>query len=148
MLLEPVMKALVLLPLLSCLAFAAEPVKTNAKLPEDQIIFPPPETSANLKITAAFKSDTVVSEVVQGNWIRKEHLLTYEVTKPDPGFPHKELTFVCRDQNPAPKSGIKVKKVPWPFRGGSMTFALSRDESVQYEAYFSILRYDAVEPQK
>jgi hypothetical protein len=142
------MKALALLPLLSCLAFAAEPVKTNAKLPQDQLIAPPPEAATTLKITATLKSDTVVSEVVQGNWIRTEHLLTYEVSKPDAGFPHKELTFVCRDQNPAPLSGIKVKKVAWPFREGAMTFALSRDESVQYDAYFNILRYDAVEPQK
>lgn len=142
------MKALVLLPLLSCVAFATEPVKTNAKLPEDQIIAPPPETVPDLKVTATFKSDTVVSEVVQGNWIRTEHLLTYEVTKPAEGSPHKELTFVCRDQNPAPLSGIKVKKVPWPFREGAMTFALSRDESVLYEPYFNIRRYDPVDPKK
>jgi hypothetical protein len=142
------MKALALLPLLSCLAFAADPVKTNAKLPDDQIIAPPPETTPDLKITAILKSDTVISEVVQGNWIRTEHLLTYDVTKLEAGFPHKELTFVCRDQNPTPGSGIKVKKVPWPFHEGTMTFAMCRDESVQHEAYFSILRYDPVEPQK
>ncbi|MCW1923300.1 hypothetical protein OKA05_12110 [Luteolibacter arcticus] len=142
------MKAFALLPLLSCLAFAAEPVKTNAQLPEDQIIFPQPETAEGVKITASLKSDTVVSEVIQGNWIRTEHLLTYEVTKADAGFPHKELTFVCRDQNPTPESGIMVKKVPWPFQKGSMTFSVSRDESVRHTPYFNIARYDAIEPQK
>jgi hypothetical protein len=142
------MNALALLPLLSCLAFAADPVKTNARLPDDQIIFPQPEAAPDLKVTATFKSDTAISEVVQGNWIRKEHLLTYEVTRPEAGFPHKELTFVCRDSNPTPESGIQVKKVAWPFRGGTMTFGLSRDKSVRHDAYFSIVRYDAVEPQK
>jgi hypothetical protein len=140
------MKTLALLPLLSCLALAADPVKTNARLPDDQIIFPPAETAPELKITATFKSDTVVSKVIQGNWIRTEHLLTYEVTKPEASFPHKELTFVCRDSNPAPESGIQVKKVAWPFRGGSMTFGLSRDKSIRHEAYFNIVGYDAVKP--
>ncbi|HEY1121645.1 MAG TPA: hypothetical protein VGE67_08600 [Haloferula sp.] len=142
------MKALILLPFLSCLAFAADPVKTNARLPDDRIIFPQPEAAPELKVTATFKSDTVVSKIEQGNWIHTEHLLTYEVTKPTDGFPHKELTFVCRDSNPTPESGIRLKKVAWPFHGDSMTFALSRDESVRHDAYFSIVRYDTVEPQK
>ena len=148
MLLDPSMKALVLLPLLSCLAFAADPVKTNARVPDDKIIFPPPEAAPDLKVTATFKSDTVISEVIQGNWVRTEHLVTYEVTNPEAGFPHKELTFVCRDSNPTPESGIQVRKVPWPFQEGSMTFSLSRDKSVRHTPYFSIVRYDAVEPQK
>lgn len=142
------MKALAFLPLLSSLAFAADPVKTNARLADDKIIFPQPKEAPDLKVTATFKSDTVVSEVVQGNWIRTEHLVTYEITKPEAGFPHKELTFVCRDSTPTPDSGIQVKKVAWPFREGSMTFGLSRDKSVRHDAYFSIVRYDAVEPQK
>jgi hypothetical protein len=148
MLHEPVMKALVLLPFLSCLAFAAEPVKTNARTTDDKIIFPPPEAAEGLKVTADFKSDTVVSEVIQGNWIRTEYLVTYEVTEADDAFPYKELTFVCRYSNPTPESGIRVKKVPWPFRKGTMTFTLTRDQSVRHEAYFSIVRYDAAEPQK
>jgi hypothetical protein len=148
MLHEPSMKALALLPFLSCLAFAAEPVKTNARLPDDKIIFPPAETAPYEKITAAFKSDTVVSQIIQGNWISTEHLITYEVTKPAAGFPHKELTFVCRDRTATKESGIMEKRVPWPFRKRTMTFAVTRDQSVRHEAYFNIFGYDAVEPQK
>ena len=55
---------------------------------------------------------------------------------------------MCRDSNPTPESGIQVKKVAWPFRGGTMNFGLSRDKSVRHDAYFTIVRYDAVEPQK
>jgi hypothetical protein len=140
------MKALVLLPFLSCLALAADPVKTNARLPDDKIIFPPAEAAEGLKVTGALKSDTVVSQVVQGNWIRTEYLVTYDVTEADDAFPHKELTFVCRYSNPTPESGIRVRKVPWPFRKGSMTFTLTRDTSVRHDAYFNIVRYDAVVP--
>ncbi|MCW1886738.1 hypothetical protein OKA04_18510 [Luteolibacter flavescens] len=142
------MKSIALLPLLSCLAFAAEPVKTTAGLPEDRIIFPQPDTAPELKVTATFKSDTVISTVQQGNWIRTEHLITYEITKPVPEYPHKELTFICRDQNPTPESGIMVKKVAWPFQKGEMTFSLAKDESVRKGSYFKIVRYDAVEPRK
>lgn len=134
---------LVLLTLLPCFALAEEPVKTNARLPEDQIIFPQPEIAGGIKITAKLKSDRIVSEIAQGNWVRSEHVLTYEVTEAAAGFPHKELVFVCRDTNPDPGSGIKVKKVAWPFTDGSMIFHLAPDASVKHVAYFDITRYDS-----
>ncbi|MEK7952643.1 hypothetical protein [Luteolibacter soli] len=142
------MKALALLPLLSCLAFAADPVKTNAQLPEDKIILAKAETAGEQKVTATFKSDVVLSTVIQGNWIRTEHLVTYDVTGADAGFPLRELIFVCQDSNPTPESGIRARKVPWPFREGAMTFDLSRDKSVRHEAYYSIIRHAPVAPQK
>lgn len=127
---------------LASLAAAAEPSKTNAKLPEDALIFPLPEQADGLKVEAMFKSDEVISKVIQGNWVRSQHLITYEVLVDQEGSVGKELKFICTDSNPAPESGIRVKKVPWPFNGGSMTFTLSKDESCAYMPYFNILRYE------
>jgi len=130
--------------LLAGMALAAEPVKTTAKLPEDSIILTGPERDGELKVTGKFKSDTVISEIVQGNWIRTEHLVTYELSAPGDSFPHKELSFTCRDSSPSPESGIMLKKAAWPFREGSMTFWLDRDELVRHTAYFNIFRYESV----
>lgn len=147
MLLQPMKLLLILLALLPGLLHAGDPVKTNARLPEDQIIFPQPEIRSEMKLTAKLKSDRIISAVAQGNWVRSEHLLTYEVTEAAAGFPHKELIFVCRDTNPDPGSGIKVKKVAWPFTGGSMIFHLAPDASVKHVAYFNITRYDSKNPE-
>lgn len=138
---------LILLTLLPGFALAGEPVKTNARLPEDQIIFPQPGIRSEVKVTARLKSDRIVSAIAQGNWVRSEHVLTYEVTEAAAGFPHKELIFVCRDTNPDPGSGIKVKKVAWPFTEGSMIFHLAPDASVKHVAYFNISRYDSKSPE-
>ena len=146
MLLQPMKLLLVLLALLPCLAPAGEPVKTNARLPEDQIILPQPEITGEVKVTAKLKSDRIISAIAQGNWVRSEHVLTYEVTEAAAGFPHKELVFVCRDTNPDPGSGIKVKKVAWPFTEGSKIFHLAPDASVKHVAYFNITRYDPKKP--
>lgn len=127
---------------LAGLAAAAEPVKTNALLPEDRVIFPQPEQAAGITVAAMFKSDEVISQVVQGNWVRSQHLITYEVLGEKNEQVGKELKFICHDGNPAPESGIRVRKVPWPFKGGSMTFTLSKDESCAYMSYFNILRYE------
>lgn len=134
--------------LLACLlglvaiATAPEPLKTNASLPEDRIIFPQPEQAEGIKVEAMFKGDEVISEVLQGNWIRSQHLITYEVLADGKGPIGKELKFLCTDRKPAPDSGIRIKKVPWPFSGGSMTFILSKDEACAYMPYFNILRYE------
>ena len=127
---------------LAGLAAGAEPLKTNAKLPEDQLIFPQPEQAEGIKVEAMFKSDEVISQVVQGNWIRSQHLITYEVLVNKDSPVGKELKFICTDSNPTVESGIRLKKVPWPFDGGSMTFTLSKDESCAYMPYFNILRYE------
>ena len=145
---EPSMKALLLFALLSGLALAVDPVVTNARLPDDKPISTQPQTAPDLKITAKFKTDTVASEIVQGNWVSTEHVLTYEITEPVAGFPHKELLFVCRHQHASPDSGIREKRAPWPFREGKMTFAVFQDATVRHTAYFDIFRYDSVEPQK
>ena len=147
MLLQPMKLLLFLLTLFPCLALAADPVKTNARLPEDQIIFPQPGIAGEVKVTAKLKSDRIVSVIAQGNWVRSEHVLTYEVTGAAAGFPHKELVFVCRDTNPDPDSGIMVKKVAWPFTEGRMTFHLAPDASVKHVAYFDITRYDSKNPE-
>ncbi len=147
MLLQLMKLFLFLLTLFPCVALAEEPVKTNARLPEDQIIFPQPEIAGEVKFTARLKSDRIVSVIAQGNWVRTEHVLTYEVTKAAAGFPHKELIFVCRDTNPDPGSGIKVKKVAWPFTDSSMIFHLAPDASVKHIAYFNITRYDSRNPE-
>lgn len=147
MLLQPMKLLFVLLALLPCFALAKDPVKTNARLPEDQIIFPQPEIAGEVMVTAKLKSDRIISAVAQGNWVRSEHVLTYEVTEAAAGFPHKELVFVCRDTNPDPGSGIKVKKVAWPFIDGSMIFHLAPDASVKHVAYFNITRYDSKNPE-
>lgn len=134
--------------LLACLlglagiAAAAEPLKTNARLPEDQIVFPQPEEAKGIAMEAMFKSDTVISEVIQGNWVHSTHLLTYEVIGKKNEEVGAELKFICRDRNPAPESGIRLKKVAWPFNGGSMTFVLGKDDSCRHMNYFNILRYD------
>ena len=147
MLLQPMKLLFVLLALLPCLAPAGEPVKTNARLPEDQIILPQPEITGEVKVTAKLKSDRIISAIAQGNWVRSEHVLTYEVTEAAAGFPNKELVFVCRDTNPDPGSGIKVKKVAWPFTEGSKIFHLAPDASVKHVAYFNITRYDSKDPE-
>ena len=144
--LEPMKPLILLLALLPCLSPAADPVKTNARLPDDQIIFPQPGIEGEVKVNATLKSDRIVSKIAQGNWVRSEHVLTYEVTEAAAGFPHKELVFVCRDTNPDPESGIKVKKVAWPFVEGGMTFHLAPDASVRHLAYFNITRYDPKKP--
>jgi hypothetical protein len=140
------MKLPALLTLLPCLALAAGPVKTNARLPQDEVIFPQPEIKGEVTVTAKLKGDRIVSEVAQGNWVKSEHVLTYEVTEAAAGFPHKDLIFICRDTNPDPESGIRVKKVAWPFVEGSMTFHLAPDASVRHLAYFDITRYDSKKP--
>ncbi len=140
------MKLLTLLSLLPCLALAGEPVKTNARLPKDEIIFPQPEIKGEVKVIAKLESDQIVSVIAQGNWVRSEHVLTYEVTEATAGFPHKELVFVCRDTNPDPESGIMVKKVAWPFTEDTMIFHLAPDASVRHVAYFDITRYDSKKP--
>ena len=143
MLLQPMKLLLVLLAFLPCLAPAGEPVKTNARLPEDQIILPQPEITGEVKVTAKLKSDRIISAIAQGNWVRSERVLTYEVTEAAAGFPQKELVFVCRDMNPHPDFHIRAKKLAWPFVQGSMTFRLARDASVTHVAYFNITRYDS-----
>lgn len=121
---------------------AGEPVKTNSKLPEDSIIHPLPAALASQKVTAVFREDKVLSEVIQGDWIRSEHLLIYEITSGGDASTGRELRFICRDTNPAPESGIRLKRLPWPFKkDSSMSFWLKRDESCSYTAFYGIEGY-------
>ncbi len=136
------MKTAAILLALCCLCHAEEIAKTNAALPGDAIIFPRPETGGEMEITAIWKSEKVLATVRQGNWITTEYLVTYEPAGGDKVLGGENLTFLCKDRKPAPESGIRVKKVPWPFGGGSMTFHLTRDESCRYMPYFNIIRYE------
>lgn len=142
------MKTLLCLLALTASALSMEPVVTQASLPEDRLIFPVPEKAEGIEVTARFKSDVVISSVTQGNWIRLQREVTYTVVSAPADFPLKEFRFICQDSDVTLESGIRLRKVVWPFREGTMKFTLQRDDSVRYTPYFKIVRYEALEETK
>ncbi len=136
------MKIAAILLLLCSLSPAGETVKTNARLPGDEVILPQPESSSGTKVTAMWKSSKSLASWQQGNRVTTHYLVTYEITGAEHAELGKELSFICKDSNPAPESRIRMKKRAWPFHGGSMTFWLTRDETCHYMPYFNINRYE------
>ena len=67
--------------------------------------------------------------------------MSYSVSEQALEYPHKEITFIAEDKWPAEGSGIKVKKLSWPFRRGSLTFMLEKDPTCDYIEFFKILSY-------
>jgi len=122
----------------------ADDFKTTAALPDNKQIWPLPKLDIPnlISVKAEFKSQQEILSFTQGNWRTEVYLVSYTVSQQNSEYPHKEITFIAEDQWPAKGSGIKVKKLYWPFRKGSLTFLLERDTMCDYTEFFKILSYD------
>lgn len=67
---------------------------------------------------------------------------SYAVSQRNSEYPHKEITFIAEDHWPAKGSGIMIKRLPWPFHEGEMTFYLEKDTTCNYTEFFKILSYN------
>ena len=123
---------------------AADDIHTTAALPENKQIWPLPKLDIPDLITvkADFKDQKTIFSYTQGNWRTEVYLVSYSVSQQDSEYPHKEITFIAEDKWPAEGSGIKVKKLYWPFRKGSLTFMLEKDTTCDYSDFFKILSYN------
>ena len=130
---------------LSCLAAdVVNSHETTAKLPENKQIWPLPEvetSEAIFSIGAEFVESKEILSVTQGNWRKATYLVKYKVTKADKRYPYGEITFIAEDTWPAEGSGIKIKKLIWPFKQGNKFFYLKKDENCKFKAYFEVLTY-------
>ena len=135
---------ILILVLLGSTTFAAtgERFLTTAKLPQDSIIWPLVETNAPIEIECTYISETSLARIAQGNWERTDKLITYDVTDVIKGtFPHKQLIFLCSERWPTKESGIMLKALAWPFREGTKTFYLEKDDDCRTVDYFNITAY-------
>ena len=115
---------------------------TTAKLPQDSIIWPLVETNAPIAIECTYISKTTLARIAQGDWERTFMLITYDVTNVTRGsYPHKQLIFLCSERWPTKESGIMLKTLASPFREGTKTFYLEKDEACRTAEYFNITAY-------
>jgi len=123
-------------------SFAGGEIATNAALPENKLIWPLPKLDVADLITveARFAGQKEICAFVQGNWITTMYLVKYAVSDGEK-FPGKEISFVAQDVSPARESGIMVKKLPWPFHEGTLTFYLEKDRESKISEFFRILSY-------
>lgn len=75
------------------------------------------------------------------NWKYITYYVQYKALNVGEKYPYKELTFTCVDQWAADGSGIKLKKLPFPFKAGEKTFYLEKDPTCVYKSYFKIKTY-------
>jgi len=117
-------------------------ISTQAKLPNDSLIWPLPQSEGAIVVEASFDSEKALLKVRQGNWMRTERLITYNITKVVNGnYPFKTLVFVCKEKWPTKESRIEIEALPWPFRKGTKTFYLKKDDECKYTDYYEILSY-------
>jgi hypothetical protein len=118
------MKTAVLI-ILSCLSLTActrsdinrHREETNACLKNDDLIWPPSKERGDTTLKARFKEQVELQKIKDGDWYRYLYKITYDNIEVINGqWKHPELTFLCKDTWPTEESGIKVKKLPWPFR--------------------------------
>ena len=122
----------------------ADNVDTNAHLPDDRQIWPIPKIELGpntVKVEATFLEQKKLLAYNQGNWRKDIYLVTYKLNKTDERFSDDVIVFIARDSVPAEGSGIKVKKLAWPFRKGDKTFFLEPDENVGFRNFFRIVSY-------
>ena len=94
---------------------------TTAKLPNNQLIWPLPslpEIEEGILVYGKFIESVTILIVNQGNWAEHTYYVRYEVTTPNPEYPHKEISFIVKRGWPTPESGIRVKAMAYPFKGG------------------------------
>jgi len=135
---------LLILAILGCTSFtnAQDKTYTTARLPQDSMIWPLNETNSPIEIECTFLSETALLRVEQGNWEKTEKLVIYDVTKVIKGsYPYKQIIFVCNERWPTKESGIMLKALVWPFRKGTKTFYLIKDEDCRIKDYFNITAY-------
>jgi len=139
---KPLIVALLLAMNASTL-FASD-VHTTATLPDNTQIWPLPKLDIPnlISVIAEFKDQKNICSYTQGNWRTEVYFVSYTVSQQKSEYPHKEITFIAEDKWPAEGSGIKVKKLYWPFRKGSLTFILEKDTTCEYTEFFKILSYN------
>ena len=123
--------------------FPAEDIQTTASLPDNKPIWPLPvlDVPDMVSVGAGFKEQKEICAYTQGNWKTLIMLMTYTVHEPNPKYPYHEITFIATDIWPADGSGIKVKKLRWPFNKGSITFLMKKDPKCQHVEFFNIVSY-------
>ncbi len=123
-------------------SFAGGKIATNAALPGNKLIWPLPKLDVGDMVTveARFAGQEEICAFVQGNWVTTMCLVKYAVSE-EGKVPSKEIRFVAEDTSPTKESGIMVKKLPWPFREGTLTFYLEKDRGSKTSEFFRILSY-------
>ena len=130
--------------LTSALIAQGEKYSTTAKLPENEMIWPPidfSEIENGIPISGEFVESKSILVVDQGDWAEHTYLVKYKVTKGHKNYPHDEISFICNRTWPTAESGIKMKALRYHFREGLMDFVLQKDERVQHMDYFKIGAY-------
>jgi hypothetical protein len=124
--------------------FGVDEVQTTAALPDNKQIWPLPKFDIPdvIRVKAEFKEQKEICSYTQGNWRTEVYLVTYTVSQQNTKYPHQEVTFIAEDKWPAKGSLIKVKKLYWPFRKGTLTFILEKDMDCDYTDFFKILSYN------
>ena len=126
------------------LTVSADDVGTNVQLPDDRQIWPIPKIQMGpntIAVEAAFLEQKKLLAYNQGNWRKDIYLVTYKLKKVDERFPDGNLVFIARDSMPAKGSGIRVKKLAWPFKKGDKTFFLTPDNNVKFRKFYQIVSY-------
>lgn len=129
---------------ISAKSFAVDDIQTTAALPDNKQIWPLPKLDIPdlISVKVTFKEQKEICSYTQGNWRTEVYLVSYTVSEQNTKYPYKEVSFVAEDKWPAKGSGIKVKKLYWPFRKGELTFYLERDTECNYTEFFKILSYN------
>ena len=96
---------------------------------------------STIKVEATFLEQKKLLAYNQGNWRKDIYLVTYKLKKVDERFPDGILVFIARDSMPAKGSGIRVKKLAWPFKKGDKTFFLEPYKNVKFRKFYQIVSY-------
>jgi len=115
----------------------------NAELPDDKLIWPPYRGDGKVELYANFSDQKLVKRSTEGDYHHMLYQITYEVEKVRRGrFKDKKLVFYCKDKWPTKESGIRVKKLIWPFiKDSTFLFKLKKKgENFTIIGYTAIIR--------
>jgi len=91
--------------------------ETNACLENDDLIWPASNKKGDVTLKGRFKEQVELQKIKDGDWYRYLYKITYDDIEVMHGeWKDRKLSFLCKDTWSTEDSGIKLKKLPWPFR--------------------------------
>ncbi len=97
------------------------PQAVNADLPDKTPIYfdKKPQDNADIGLLARIEEVRQYATEVNGDWENHWYFIRCSILQNTLGkYKDKELVFICYDAWPTPESGIKLKKVPFPYLTG------------------------------
>ena len=80
-------------------------------------------------LKAKFKEQIELEKRRDGDWYNYLYRITYDSIEILKGkWEYPRISFLCKDTSPTEESGIKCKKLAWPFRENeSLIFKINKD---------------------